>query len=87
MALVMLELMCQQCWRGYSKAYEQELIVELGWAYLSEEYRRRPLCVYASNSLSAPYVAVRLFVFSHLCYLQTASPACLSIVCVNKRRR
>jgi hypothetical protein len=25
--LVMLELMCQQCWRGYSKAYEQELIV------------------------------------------------------------
>ncbi len=27
MALVMLELMCQQCWRGNSKAYEQELIV------------------------------------------------------------
>jgi hypothetical protein len=47
----------------------------------------RPFCVHASNSLCAPYVAAGLLVFSHLIYLQMASPAYLSIVWVNKRRR
>ncbi len=47
----------------------------------------RPFCVHTSNSLCAPYVAEGLLVFSHLIYLQTAFLACLSIVCVNKRRR